>query len=63
MHHSLVRDWADVGVLHLDVETLLLGEAVELVVDEVGIVDVLLEADDGEALEGLGLVHHLVQTV
>ena len=63
MDHSLVRHWTDVCILHLNVETLLLRQAVEFVVDEVSIVDVLLEADDGEALEGLGLVHHLVQAI
>ena len=63
MDHSLVRHWTDVSILHLDVKTLLLGQAVEFVVDEVSIVDVLLEADDGEALKSLGLVHHLVQTI
>ena len=63
MNYSLIRDWTDVSVLNLNVKTFLLGKSVKLVVDEVSIVDVLLEADDGEALEGLGLVHHLVEAV
>ena len=60
---GLVGDGADVGVLDSDVEAFLEGEVVELVVDVVGVLDILLEADDGESLESLGLVHHRVEAV
>ena len=60
---GLVGDGADVGVLDSDVEAFLEREVVELVVDVVGVLDILLEADDGESLESLGLVHHRVEAV
>ena len=60
---GLVGDGADVGVLDSDVEAFLEGEVVELVVDVVGVLDILLEADDRESLESFGLVHHRVEAV
>ena len=60
---GLVGDGANVGVLDSDVEAFLEREVVELVVDVVGVLDILLEADDGESLESLGLVHHRVEAV
>ena len=60
---SLIQDRADVGVLDPDVEALLQGQVVELVVNVVGVLYVFLQADDGEALKGLGLMHHRIQTV
>ena len=40
-----------------------MGEIVELVVDVVGVLDVLLQTDDGEALESSWLMNHGVQTI
>ena len=60
---GLVGDGADVGVLNSDVETFLEGKVVELVVDVVGVLDILLEADNRESLESLRLVHHRVEAV
>lgn len=58
MHRRLVGDGADVGILHLNVETLLLGQVEELVVDVVSVLHIFFEADDGKAFKLLGLVHH-----
>ena len=63
MDGGLVRDGADVGVLDPDVEAFLEREVVELVVDVVSVLHILLEADDRESLESLGLVHHRVEAV
>ena len=60
---SLVKDGADIGVLDADIQALLQREVVELVVNIVGVLNVLLKADDGKALECLGFVHHGIQTV
>ena len=60
---GLVWNRADVSVLDADVETLLHGEVVELVIDVVGVLDILLQADDSEALKGLRLVDHRVEAV
>lgn len=58
VHGGLVGDGADVGVLDLDVQTLLLGQVVELVVDVMGVLHIFFEADDGKAFKLLRLVHH-----
>ena len=58
MDGCAVRDGADIGVFYSDVKTLLLGKVVELVIDVVSVLNVLLEANDGESLECLGLVDH-----
>jgi len=58
VHGGLVRDWADVSVFDLDVETLLLGQVEELVVDVMGVLHIFFEADDGKTFKLLGLVHH-----
>jgi len=63
MDGSLVRNWADICVFDTNIESFLDGEVVELVVDVVGVLDILLKTDDGEALEGLRLVDHRVETV
>jgi len=58
VHGGLVWDWTDVSVFDLDVETLLLGQVEELVVDVMGVLHIFFEADDGKAFKLLGLVHH-----
>ena len=63
VHGSLVRHWADIGVLDADVKSLLHRQVVELIVDVVSVLDILLEADNGESLEGFGLVDHGVKAV
>ena len=63
MHDSFIRHGTDISILNLDVESLLLRQIVELVVDEVSVVHILLKTDDGEAFKCLRLVHHLVETV
>jgi len=55
---GLVRDGANVGVLDANIEPFLDGEVVELVVDVVGVLYVLFEANNGEALKVLGLMNH-----
>lgn len=59
----LVRHWADVSVLNLDVEALGVGQIVELVVDVVRVLHILLKAENCEFFEHLGLVHHRVEAV
>ena len=63
MYRISVKDRADIGVLNADVEALLQRQVVELIVDVVSVLNVLLQADDGEALECFWLVNHRVQTV
>jgi hypothetical protein len=63
MLSSLIQDRADVGVLDADVEAFLQGQVIELIINVVGVLYVFLEADDGEALKGLGLMYHRIQTV
>lgn len=63
MDHGLIWHWADVCIFDLDVKAFLLGEIVEFVVDEMSVVDILLKTDDGESLECLWLVDHLVEAV
>jgi len=58
MHGGLVRDRADVGIFDLDVQTLLLGQVEELVVDVMSVLHIFFEADDGKAFKLLGLMHH-----
>lgn len=58
MDGGLVRDGANVGVLDANIEPFLDGEVVELVVDVVGVLYVLFEANNGEALKVLGLMNH-----
>ncbi len=58
MNGCFVRHWADVGILHTNIETLLQRQVVEFVVDVVSILDVFLEADDGKAFKSFRLVHH-----
>lgn len=58
MHSRLVRDWADVGILDLDVQALLLRQVIELVVDVMSVLHIFFEADDGKAFKLLRLVHH-----
>ena len=58
MDGSFVRDGANVGVLDADIKSFLDGKVVELIVDVVGVLDVLFEADYCEALKVLGLVNH-----
>jgi len=58
VHGGLVRDWADVSVFDLDVQTLLGRQVEELVVDVMGVLHIFFEADDGKAFKLLGLVHH-----
>lgn len=58
MDGGLIRDGANVGVLDANIEPFLDGEVVELVVDVVGVLYVLLEANNGEALKVLGLMNH-----
>ena len=58
MNGCFVGHWANVSVLHTDIKTLLQRQVVEFVINVVSVLNILLEADDGEALESLGLVHH-----
>lgn len=58
MHGGLVWDWADVCVFDLDVETLLLRQVVELIVDVMSVLHIFFEADDGKSFKLLRLVHH-----
>ena len=58
MDGGLIRDGANVGVLDANIEPFLDGEVVELVVNVVGVLYVLLEANNGEALKVLGLMNH-----
>ena len=60
---GLIKHRANICVLHANIKALLMGEIVELVVDVVGVLDVLLQTDDGEALESSWLMNHGVQTV
>ena len=59
----LVRHWADIRIFDLDLEPLLLGQVVELVVDVMSVCDILFEADYGKFLEGSRLVDHLVEII
>ena len=63
MHGSSVRNWADIRIFNANVEALLHRQIVKLIVDVVGILDILFEADDGESLKGLWLVDHGVKAV
>jgi len=58
MDGGLIRDGANVGVLDANIEPFLDGEVVELVIDVVGVLYVLLEANNSEALKVLGLMNH-----
>ncbi len=60
---SLVRHRADVGVLNLDVQTLLVGQVKELVVDVVCVIHVFLEAEDCEFFEIFRFVDHRVEAL
>lgn len=57
MHGGLVRHRTDVSVLDLDVQTLLLGQVVELVVDVMSVLHIFFEADDGKAFKLLRFMH------
>ena len=59
----LVRHWADIRIFDLDLEPLLLGQVVELVVDVMSVCDILFEADNRKFLEGSRLVDHLVEII
>ena len=59
----LVRHWADIRIFDLDLEPLLLGQVVELVVDVMSVCDILFEADNRKFLKGSGLVDHLVEII
>ena len=63
MDGGLIRDGANVGVLDANIEPFLDGEVVELVVDVVGVLYVLFEANNGEALKVLGLMNHGIQAI
>ena len=58
MHGGLVRHRTDVSVLDLDVQTLLLRQVVELVVDVMSVLHIFFEADDGKTFKLLGFMHH-----
>lgn len=60
---GLVGHWTDVCVLNLDIQTLLLGQSVEFVVDEVSIGNILFKANNCEAFKIFRLMNHLVETV
>ena len=59
----LVRHWTDICIFDLDLEPLLLGQVVELVVDVVSVCNILLEADNRKFLKGSRLMDHLVEIV
>ena len=59
----LVRHWADIRIFDLDLEPLLLGQVVELVVDVMSVCDILFEADNRKFLKGSRLVDHLVEII
>ena len=59
----LVRHWADIRIFDLDLEPLLLGQVVELVVDVMSVCNILFEADNCKFLEGSRLMDHLVEIV
>lgn len=63
MHNGPIRNWADISVFDADIETLLHRKIVELVVDVVGVLDVLFKADDRKPLKGLRLVNHGIKAV
>ena len=50
MNGCFVGHWANVSVLHTDIKTLLQRQVVEFVINVVSVLNILLEADDGEAL-------------
>ena len=59
----LVRHWADIRIFDLDLEPLLLGQVVELIVDVMSVCNILFEADNCKFLEGSRLVDHLVEII
>ena len=63
MHGSLIRDGANVCILNLNVETFLLRQIVELVVDVMSVLHIFFEADDGKTFKLLRLMDHRVETV
>lgn len=60
---GFVRNRTDVCKLNLDVEALLGGEIVELVVDVVGISNIFFETENSKPFKHLWFVHHCVQVV
>ena len=58
MHCGLVWDWANVCILHIDVQTFLLRKVEELVVDVVSVLHIFFEADDGKTFKLLGFMYH-----
>ena len=63
MHGRSVGNRTDIRIFDTNVEALLHRQIVELIVDVVGVLDVLFEADDGESLKGFRLVDHGVKAV
>jgi hypothetical protein len=57
VHGGLVRDGTNVSIFDLDVQALLLGQVVELVVDVMSVLHIFFEADDGKAFKLLRFTH------
>ena len=63
MNGGAIRHRADISVLDTDVEPLLLGEVKELIINVMGVRNVLLKTNYSKALKSLWLVDHRIKAV